>query len=283
MNKIIILIIIVAAMITSCEREVKNIILPEFRQKLVIHSYISPSDTLSFVRVSSNRRIYGELNTGENTGNLSATISNGTTTVNLTRVTDGFLFRPGNMKIEEGKSYTLKVISDKGLSAEASCTVPLKRDFMIEADTSRSFYAEPYNGGYYRIQAIIHLTDFPGESNYFRFSCKELLYDPGYYYYPEKFQLLGQKQEFFDDSGKDGRKFLVDIITASEPYKSDSAFLVFYIQNTDKAYYTFHKSLENYSGGSDPFSEVSPLYSNINGGLGVFSAYTVDSLVVRLK
>ena len=41
--------------------------------------------------------------------------------------------------------------------------------------------------------------------------------------------------------------------------------------------------LKKYSSGEDPFTEPAPLYSNITGGLGVFAAYTFDSLVVRLR
>jgi hypothetical protein len=63
----------------------------------------------------------------------------------------------------------------------------------------------------------------------------------------------------------------------------DSLFLNIYVLNTEKSYFLFHKSLKNYKNGENPFSEATPVYSNINGGFGVFTSYTIDSLVVRLK
>ena len=53
----------------SCERDVKNVGLPEFEQKLVLAAFISPSDTISKITVSSNQRIYGELGTRVTAGN----------------------------------------------------------------------------------------------------------------------------------------------------------------------------------------------------------------------
>ena len=63
----------------------------------------------------------------------------------------------------------------------------------------------------------------------------------------------------------------------------DSVFMKIYLLNTEKSYYQFHQSLLNYDDGTVPFSETSPLFSNITGGLGIFSAYTVDSIVIRIK
>jgi hypothetical protein len=63
----------------------------------------------------------------------------------------------------------------------------------------------------------------------------------------------------------------------------DSAFLRIYLLSTDKPYYDFHKSLENFSLGDSPFSEPSFLYNNVNGGLGIFASYTLDSLIFRVK
>ena len=58
MKKILFLIISLFVLITSCEREVNNVSLPDFVQKLVINSFISPNDTVSFVSIASNERIF---------------------------------------------------------------------------------------------------------------------------------------------------------------------------------------------------------------------------------
>jgi hypothetical protein len=97
-------------------------------------------------------------------------------------------------------------------------------------------------------------------------------------------RLSDLEENIFSDKGKDGQKLFLKTIELSTSYESaDSAFLKIYLFNTDKAYFDFHNSFLNYSGGRDPFTENSPVFSNIEGGLGVFAAYTIDSLIFRLK
>ena len=267
----------------SCEEDVKNFRLPEFEQKLVISSFISPIDTVSYIYISSNRRIYGELNRNESLGNLTAYISDNTREIPLDTSRYGFKLQHDDMLIEEGKTYNLRVISDKGLAAEASCTVPLNRNLKLEADTSRTVYSSSPYENFSVLKMNISFTDFPGEDNYYRLYCEQETYkfSPKPINYTTSFS--GFTNEFFNDNGNKGEKSLITSININDIKNIDSSFFRIYIFNTDKAYYDYHISLKNYNGGEDPFTEASPIYSNVTGGLGIFAAYTVDSLVFRLK
>jgi hypothetical protein len=282
MKKILIFLICPIIIITSCESDIHNILLPDFVQKLVVHSFISSYDSTSLVTISSNQRIYGDLGIKETPGIVNVTISNGVKEVNLRKVVAGYIFSHKEMPVEEGKPYKLTVTTDKGLKAESTCTVPVRRDFHLEADTLKEDEEIPEIGRFSMIRTNVYLTDYPGEANYFRFAAKYLIYDSRYTdlisMEPE-----GEEPEFISDEGRDGERIFFNTIRVANPIEYDSAFLVIYVLNTDKPYYTYHKSLDNYSGGDDPFSEVSPLYSNIEGGLGIFASYVVDSLVFRLK
>ncbi len=278
------LIAIMLVSFTSCEKEVKDVKLPRFVQKLVIASFISPGDSISLIRVSSNSPVYGEINQFYDTGILSGTISDGNNTVELTPCPDGLCFSHEEMKVEEGRTYRLKIQSSTGLKAEASCSVPVRKNLRLETDTTMELVKDYMNNNSYVVTSRIYLTDPPGEENFYRFFCKALIYDPGFYYYPDKYRLIGSEDEVFADIKREGSRILVNTIMSEMYPKSDSAFLVFYILNTDEPYYLYHKSLVNYSGGSDdPFTEISSVYSNITGGLGIFAAYSPDSLVLRLN
>ncbi len=282
MKKILVFIISSSIIVTSCERDVHNIILPDFVQKLVVHSFISSYDSTSLVTVSSNQRIYGDLSIIETPGIVSVTISNGVKDVSLRKVVAGYIFSHKDMPVEEGKTYKLTITTDKGLKAESTCTVPVRRDFHLEIDTVWEYLEIPEAGSWDMIRANIYLTDYPGEANYFRFASKFLIYDSRY---PDNLIMEppGDEPEFISDEGRNGARIFFNTTRVTDPSQYDSAFLVIYVLNTDKPYYTYHKSLANYSGGDDPFSEVLPLYSNIDGGLGIFASYVVDSLVFRLK
>lgn len=287
-NRIKYLIILLVLLISaSCETDVEMVNAPEFKQRLVIAGFISPTDKISYFRVTSNRKLYGELNTEEPLGLLSGSISDGLNEVALDTFKFGLKFSHEKMQIQYGKTYKLKVSNENGLHAEAECTVPSRRTFKIEADTF-SVLREmdqygPYPGDTYRsIEFRVSFTDIPGEENFYRIYGKIRGYSrtwdgTGY--------LIFNDDNVISDKGMDGKSIILRTEhNYSEFFSSpDSLFVKIYLFNTEKSYYQFHKSLMDYNDGEDPFSEASPVFTNITGGFGIFTSYTVDSLVLRLK
>jgi hypothetical protein len=281
---LILLVLVVMVSFISCEKEVKTGSIPEFEQKLVISAFISPADTASTIYVSSNKRIYGDLGILESLGNLTVSISDDTKEIDLSGTTGGFKFNSNNFKIEEGKTYNLKVTSSKGLTAEASCIVPYRRQTDISVDTSSVLTGPAGWQSYRSLTATISIMDYPGEENYYRVFCRQDMYftNAGKSYH-SKYYHNADKNEYSADKGKDGEKIDLGSYSLNSVSRSDSGFLSIFLLNTNKAYYDYHLSLQKYSGGEDPFTEVSPVYTNIKGGLGIFAAYTIDSLVFRIK
>lgn len=215
----------------------------------------------------------------------------------------GYNYWIRNFKFKEGQTYNLKVISDIGLEAEATCKIPLRRDFRITVDTSSRKTTDEYGYKISILNAKISITDFPGEANYYRLVY---LYETYRSAFPHTKHLsfkdavevavpvwtennASENDRVSNDVGLDGKKFILRTIEFRPVYLDhqnsviDSAFLRIYLLNTDKPYYDFHKSLENYSLGDSPFAEPSFLYSNVKGGLGIFASYTLDSLIFRVK
>lgn len=270
----------------ACEKEVKHVKLPPFEQKLVIASFVSPSDSISHVTVSSNKKLYGELNGYESTGKLSGIISDGSVSVALDSALNGLKFLNSKFTIRPGKTYRLKVMSDNGLSAEGECMVPQYRDFDISADTFSVVHSVPGYNSWRELNIDISFKDFPGEVNYFRlygrFTAYRTAEDPGATEVIER-DLYFSRDLFTDKEA--GSASVIKSSTGMGQLNSnyDSAFVKVYLLNTEKSYYLYHKSLKDYNSGDDPFSEVTPVYSNITGGLGIFTSFTSDSLIFRLK
>lgn len=265
----------------GCEKNVDNVPLPEFKQKLVIASFLSPSDSISYFYVSSNKRIFGDLSTIESTGNLSGTISDGVSEVPLDTFRAGLKLDHKKMQIRYDGNYSIKISSDKGLSAEGTCKVPGKRNFVIETDTFSIPIDNFWERNSRRIDMRISIQDIPGEENYYRidYSASGSRSNPNKGPDPELMRL----RNGFSDQGLDGQKITVRTnMGLNFFFECDSAFMKIYLYNTEKSYYLYHKSLWEYSDGN-PFSEATPVYSNIKGGLGIFAGYTIDSLIVRLK
>jgi hypothetical protein len=296
--------------LSSCRKVASDVDPPEFVQKLVVNAYLSPDKTDNKIFISSNTRRFGEL-TGsfEPFGNASLYIYENSKEIQFDTVREdysgtGYNYLIKNFQFKEGQTYNLKVISDLGLEAEATCKIPLRRNFQITVDTTFRKTTEEHGLKISLLTAKISITDFPGEANYYRLLY---LYETYYPASPYKKHLsykdavesdvpgtaeynAWQNDHVSNDIGLDGKKFILRTIEFQPVYldqpgwsEPDSAFLRVYLLNTDKPYYDFHKSLENYSLGDTPFTEPSFLYSNVKGGLGIFASYILDSLIFRLK
>lgn len=282
-------------LINACESDV-DIKPPEFEQKLVITGFISPSDTLTFIEVSVNHRLYGELGTEEPAGKISGVLSDGITETELnltqlnigypmnTKPRYGFILDHTKMRIKPGNTYSLSVNTDKGLSATALCKVPPERFFEVKADTfsvpSRHEW-EPYSR---RVDIKASLRDIPGEENFYKIRLKIMSYfhDDVRGVSVSEFQIM--EDYMLSDKSMDGKEITIKTNTGLNFIAdTDSSFVVVYIVNLEKSYYRYHESMKNQSRGDNPFSEATPVYSNVSGGLGIFTSYTVDSAVIRLK
>lgn len=302
---------ILSVVTISCRKDAGYVRAPEFKQKIVVEAYISPDQDSNFIYISSTENRFGEL-TGipPSIGNLDVYLSDGTKEFKLDTIhiypnyfnAKGYFIK--DMPVSEGKTYHIKVSSDLGLTAEAECTVPVKRDFKLAVDTNSVITHDDY-GFKISIKYIdFSITDFPGEKNFYRLLYTYQEYWPKYIYPWKSLQktLMAEvpissvsqpdvNDKVFNDIGRDGKKFVLRTIELqpvylgedNSTYKADSAIIHVYLLNTDKPYYDFHNSLLNYSLGDSPFSEPSFFYSNIKDGVGIFAAYTIDSLRFRIK
>jgi len=266
----------------SCDKEVDNIGYPKYNQKIVISGFLSPDNKVNKILISENLSLYGNRFLPQPMGTLTATISDGTNEMSLDSAQFMNGFTSSDYPIIEGKTYTITVKTDKGLAAEASCTVPLKRNLSLEIDTTLTVNYNPDYGSYTYINADIYFTDTQGTDNYYMFYCEQVSYSLTWSV-PMVFEISGAENAYFTDTGKDGARFKMTLQPVGVGSDGDSSFLKVYLLNTDKAYYDYKKSLDNYNSGDDPFTEPSPVYTNVTGGLGIFAAYTIDSLIFRLK
>jgi hypothetical protein len=284
MNRIYIVSLILL-ITTGCDKELNNVDLPEFVSKLVVTSFISPSDSTSFIKVEANQPIYGDLSVRNSAGNLAVYISDGTTEIKLDTVSGSFSFNSNSMKIDYGKSYSVRVESDKGIKAMASCTVPVNEDFNLRADTFSISHYEPGYNAWREMKVKVTFTDPPGTENYYRTFGTWVAYmtftgSTQPYIHTE---YIWFEQELLTENSKDQNGEIVNITGFNGFSFADSAFLNITLLNTEKSYYQYHKSLQNYSNGDDFFTEPKPVFSNIEGGFGVFTSYTKETVTIRLK
>lgn len=278
--------IIISALIftiTGCETDVNDVKVPEFEQKLVISGFISPSDSISYISVKSNRGIYDNVNRNLPVGKLTGTLSDGMDSVLLESDSSGLVFNHRKMKIEYGKTYSLTVLSDRGLRAEATCSVPQKRNFTIEADTFSVQQNFEWPGIPRIMDLRITIKDIAGEENYYRLEVTARGYSSGYFNHWTS-QRLSVSDYLISDRKLDGEDLVRNTNSGINYFMDfDASFVTVYLYNTEKSYYLYERSLQNYHKFRGPFAEPTPVFSNIKGGLGIFTSYTLDSAVFRIR
>lgn len=292
-SKILVIFVFIPALFDSCTKDISYLKYPDFKPRLVISGYLSPDEEIHYISVGFNQTIFVDHPEMPNLRKTTATLSDGNQEVHLRpllkrglsdldSILTGFVFTSSELAVVAGKTYNLKVFAEDGLYAESSCTVPLKKDYSPKLDT----VTVPYQNSpqYSYLQCDFSFTDIPGEENYYALYGEIIRYRTGTRpVRPEYTNLVEEKFSIFKDKAFDGERLKIRLKDITSIKGSDSAFLKIYHLNTDKPYYDYHESILNYVSGEIPFTEASPVYSNVTGGFGIFAAYTCDSILIRLK
>ena len=284
-------------LLTSCEKDAPEIDLSGVQEKLVVNCFISPQDTALSALVMRTLPL-GTKVTDENpftVTNAIPILSDGTHSVQL-------VYKRGNLyqapiealPIEAGKTYYLTVTTPEGLSASASCTVPLssvpvqgvKVDSTLEQQPGRTLT---------RYSMSFDWLDEPGKENYYivntKLWCKErLVRKDGTTTVRRHEPLISyDNATFADDKGRDGQRVVsakaeaqvFDELAFSEfTIFQTPDYLVASLWNTDVHLYQYQLSRQEYTG-DNPFTEPQNLYTNVTGGLGIFGAYNRSSLTFQ--
>ncbi len=270
----------------GCVEVVTDIEFPDVPSKVVVHAFISPSDTAVQVMLTWSNPIYGGISTDS-----IRYISDATVKISeIGKPMFPLSFHPKKrvyfisadaFPVEAGKQYALQVDAPGMDPITATCFVPQANTTLVLESIEREItdWSEI-------VRVIYSFTDIPGERENFYASSAYL---DSQLIVIEEDTLKTPKQQFFTASGenyisnkgREGRKFL----TRAEGYQysmhwmgsdaddevSKTVFLL--LLTTDEHYYNYHKALENYFP-DNPFAEPILMYSNIEGGLGVFAGFS---------
>ena len=272
MNKNIsknILIAVFVSLIAGCVKDANNIKLPETEAKLVVGCFISPQDSMIVVTLTRSNPIFGKNHNSSralnNVVDAEVTIFNGTNTINIP-YNNGYLdyeIASSLFPITSGTTYQIKVSTPQNEHLSASCTVPLSTvsSVDIEVDTlSRTK------------KVILKWQDIPNETNYYQ-AVGFLIISDTFNGDTTHTPMGWNYNHLANDQDRDGSQLHADLeYDFYGHYDSKIIGFGFYLMNTDVEYYKYQKSINNY-GGDNPFSEPTPVYSNIKGGLGIFCAF----------
>ncbi len=290
-----VLLLVGVCLLAACEKDVTSLNLPAIESQLAIYAFISPQDTVVSVGVYESKPVLEE-RPGSATDLIRdavVTLSDGQKSVALSLPGNGqypgtsnYYVTARDFPIEAGKTYLLRVSTPDGRLATAQCTVPaappvpeVRFDPALDTTTSGTAGQNVYTG-------VLHWQDPAGEENFYRVDAnvnrvrvdnQGMLWDDwGQVYWK------AGKSTTFSDARLDGAQFSSPETTLQvvRGYFR-SVTLYAYLLHTDRAYFEYHRTLRA-NTDSNPFAEPVLLYSNVEGGLGVFAAFNRTTLEVKL-
>jgi len=270
-NKIIfVLSVFLSFFLFSCNSFFESDVdIPAEKPKLVVYSYLTAEDDTIKLSVQYSKPIYTVTNYYTEfyppVTDATVKISDGSTTINLVYDAYQRKYVSAEMQVMAGKTYSLEVTTPRSERVTASCTVPASEVPVIEITSVE-------NDPTYNFNKIINfrLRDIPGKGHFYRVLIAQIYSYPGLPEFPPYIYNvpLETGEEYFSDANKDGEYFIFKAVVQD---LGEDDYLTFYTSITDEHYFNFHKSVLGFQG-DNPFSEPTPVYSNIEGGLGVFAA-----------
>lgn len=285
-----ILILLISVVSISCEKTVDNIDYPDYKPMLVIYSFISPSDTVLRVHISTTKNIYGQkVDYPKSLPVTVMLIDNGQSLPFSSMDSSGYCYLKHS--VEAGKQYKITAKCAGYPDAFGECKIPDLKDVNITIDTSTVTNHYPWGDGTLSYAKVI-FRDIPNETDYYNISCiltYNYMRDTIYTKQSEMLSIHMDDNDYrqtimISDHLIDGQLISIPFIYDGY-YSSYLTNLEFEasVLMTDADYYQYHKSLQTYTGSDEPFSEFSPVYTNITGGLGVFCSYVRYKKTLQLK
>jgi len=267
MNRFInIYLFLISIILTACIEDVDEKYYPKSEAKLVMFCEINEKDSIPIIITRTTPASYNELieedpysynqiNFVEDA--IVKVINNNTNQEIIASFDDNsnsYYIDQTIFPFINGEKYSIRVEAENFKSIESTIFIRDQRN--IEADFNTQVI--DLNDMNSKLLVSGELNDFKGEDNYY-------LIEVFYYgsdYYPSYYRTI------VSDKNKVSKiPFRMEMYYDSQ-LKFDS--LTLFISDIDYHYYMYLNSLENQSNG--PFTEPTPVYSNIKNGLGIFTS-----------
>ncbi|NTW23942.1 MAG: DUF4249 domain-containing protein [Lentimicrobium sp.] len=269
-NPFLFILSLIMLILSGCDSMISDVEVPDSDPKLVVTGFLSPADDTISIVVSKSRPLYEPTQGGENpfpvVNNAIVIISDGINSITLpfNPLNGAYQTLSEGFPIQPGSNYSLSVTTPDGYNATADCTIPegIAPDIEITGIDTINEY------GTVSKRVSFRFRDLPGQGQFYRIAAGTFYgEDYSYTYFNETGFERGEP--FVSDKNREEEYFLFktwDIYEDNSPGNT----LYVSISITDQNYFNYHKSVNSFEG-DNPFSEPTPVFSNITGGLGIFA------------
>lgn len=288
----IILTIILVFVLGSCVKEAKLKI--STKKKLVVYCLLNPDDSITKIFVDYNRpvgeKITYNMNNGDNMYNnaeIELSDGNQSITVRYNVSEKMYMFRDRDFDIKPGLKYTLKVRDlANGTQVQATTQVPVdlvrNSDFTIDSVLNTG---DDHGVSYY---ISISWDDIVGQRNFYAYDFVDSSYNSGESMFATNFSYIVTDEKVVNGRiDAEPQLLLNSLLTPQElKRKIEDGRISTRVYNLDKPLYDY-LVYAGMSEGEDEetiFQDPVTVYTNIEGGLGVFGAYRETKRIIdKLK
>jgi hypothetical protein len=190
-----------------------------------------------------------------------------------------------------GKEYKIMARSEGFPDVTGKCSVPEVKDLNIKIDTLTETFEDQW-GTYSWRKINVTFQDIPNENDYYNL-FGYVSTTNAYGSSSNSLRIQDQNNntdlpyQIFSDRFFEGKVYSTTLYDPNNYYFNDtslySAKYTFDILKTDYDYYQYHTSLFKYHNVDNPFTEFSPVYSNLEGGYGIFCSYLKYEKSLKIK
>ena len=280
----------IVAFCSSCELII-DVSIPDKERKIVVNGLISPDKPVK-MHLSRSLSVL-EPDSVIALSAADARLFDGTTMIGkFIEDSSGYYSLPGFIPLSN-KSYRLTVseVSLKPVDATAVLPEPV---VLLAVDT----VTVTNSWGWQELKLKIRFSDPPGRKNLYgigvNITTNEIDYrtmqptgrkvtHPAYLYNTDDHFLQDESHYFdgkifFDDVLFNGTEKLIEVgVSDYSFFESDTVWMDVRLEQLDESYYRYVVSNEAYGkANGNPFAEPVQVYSNVNGGYGIFAGSTFD-------
>lgn len=267
-----------SVLITACDTMVTNVTPPNVEQELIVYSFISPDEPHITVEIRKTMPIFsGSVSGSDTIANATVVLKQGGSQMQIPYIGNGkYRMLQSQFPLSAGLRYELEVTTPDGKRVTAATTIPVEKPTIDSFNLSQQ--AGPF--GLTLDLLRVYWNDVSSSKNYYQlYTTSESTNEDSLFGDPGKFVLDNQ---VLDDEFAQNNRITTSFQTSLGLSPGDTAGIEMILAHTDEAYYRYHLLRLNYSG-SNPFSEPTVMFNNVNGGVGVFGSYRYNKRTFKVS
>ena len=296
MRKKLYLIFGLLIIVIACEKTV-YVDIPDKGRKITINSLFNPD---SLIKVSVSQSCYILNNDIQAIKNATVEVYENGSLINTLPYLNNGLYKSTTQKPLSGDSYKIKVTVPGMGTAETECFIPLVTN-IISIDTASVMKTDIDGYRYEQLEFRVKFKDNPDKKNYYLLEPRQIcIYT--YYDYDRDTVITDTTQNFmylesddpsvvehlwcngllFNDNLFNGNTYEF-VFSAGKYYYYDTISICINLKSISEGYFKYLATCYKHMDANwDPFMEKISVYSNVEGGVGIFGGYSVatDTIVV---